>query len=135
MKEKLQEELKQLAGRIANSADLSLPEMYGYAQKLYEKLAVLKVIEEKLNHIEVDVSKNELAARFERLANTVMKAGQEVPESNPHDEDIIIPAMDTIRHMVSEMYSDVAMDQLFSDLAKNGDLTDKEGKAASQDPS
>lgn len=123
MKEKLHEELKQLANRISTTRDLSIAEMYEYAQKLYEKLAVLKVIEEKLNHIEVDVSKNELAAKFERLANTVLKAGSDVPETNPHEEDIITPGMETIRHMVSEMYSDVAMDQLFSDLMENGDLT------------
>lgn len=123
MKEKLQQELIQLASRIAGSRDLNITEMYGHAQKLYEKLAVLKVIEEKLNHIEVDVSRNELAARFEKLAGAIMKTGSEVPETNPHQEDIITPGMDTIRHLVSEMYSDVAMDQLFIDLLEKGDLT------------
>jgi hypothetical protein len=39
--------------------------------------------------------------------------------------------MDTIHHMVSAMYSDVAMDQLFTDLLEKGDLTEGGKKASS----
>ncbi len=130
MKEKLHEELKQLALRISQSHAGDLTELYTHAQRLYEKLAVLKIIEDKLNHIEVDVTRSELGAKFEKLAQTVIRANSEVPETSPHEEDIITPGMDTIRHMVSEMYSDVAMDQLFTDLLEKGDLTE-EGKKAS----
>ncbi len=125
MKEKLHEELKQLALRISQSQEGDLAELYAHAQRLYEKLAVLKIIEEKLNHIEVDVTRSELGAKFEKLAQAVMRANSEVPETSPHEEDIITPGMDTIRHMVSEMYSDVAMDQLFTDLLEKGDLTEE----------
>ena len=83
---------------------------------------MLKYIEDKLDHIEVDVSKNEIAQKFEKLANAVMTANSTVPETNPHDEDIIIPGMDTIKHMVTEMNTDVAMDQLFSELLSTGEL-------------
>lgn len=123
MQKKVKEELRQLSNRIANNLDTeSVNELYESARKLYEKLAVLKYIEDKLDHIEVDVSKNEIAQKFEKLANAVMTANSTVPETNPHDEDIIIPGMDTIKHMVTEMNTDVAMDQLFSELLSTGEL-------------
>ena len=62
MQKKVKEELRQLSQRIASNLDTeSVDELYESARKLYEKLAVLKYIEEKLDHIEVDVSKNEIA--------------------------------------------------------------------------
>ena len=123
MQKKVKEELRQLSSRIANNLETdSVDELYESARKLYEKLAVLKYIEDKLDHIEVDVSKNEIAQKFEKLANAVMTANSTVPETNPHDEDIIIPGMDTIKHMVTEMNTDVAMDQLFSELLSAGEL-------------
>jgi len=123
MQKKVKEELRRLSQRIASNLDTeSVDELYESARKLYEKLAVLKYIEEKLDHIEVDVSKNEIAQKFEKLANAVMTANSTVPETNPHDEDIIIPGMDTIKHMVTEMNTDVAMDQLFSELLSAGEL-------------
>lgn len=123
MQKKVKEELRQLSSRIANNLDTeSVNELYDSARKLYEKLAVLKYIEDKLDHVEVDVSKNEMAQKFEKLANAVLVANSGVPETNPHEEDIIIPGMDTIKHMVTEMNTDVAMDQLFSELLNNREL-------------
>ena len=129
MQKKVKEELLQLSSRIVNNLDTeSVDQLYESARKLYEKLAVLKYIEEKLDHVEVDVSKNEMAQKFEKLANAVLFANSGVPESNPHEEDIIIPGMDTIKHMVTEMNTDVAMDQLFSELLNNGELMKDERK-------
>ena len=127
MQKKVKEELRQLSSRIANNLETdSVDELYESARKLYEKLADLKYIEDKLDHLEVDVSKNEIAQKFEKLANAVMTANSTVPETNPHDEDIIIPGMDTIKHMVTEMNTDVAMDQLFSELLAAGELINDE---------
>lgn len=116
MKRKLREELIKLSTDIITSReDKELTELYTLAKELYEKLAVLKFIDEKLNDIEVDVSKNVIASRFEKMANAVLSGNTGVPESNPHEEDIITPGMDTIKGMVSEMPSE-AIEYIFGDF-------------------
>ena len=116
MKRKLREELVKLSTDIITSReDKELTELYEVAKTLYEKLAVLKFIDEKLSDVEVDVSKNVLAARFEKMASAVMSENRAVPESNPHEEDIITPGMDTIKGMVSEMPSE-AIEYIFGDF-------------------
>lgn len=117
MKRKLKEELVKLSTEIITSHDMGdIHELYEAAKNLYEKLAVLKFIEEKLNDVEIDVSKNVMAAKFEKMATAVMDGNKTVPESNPHDEDIMTPGMDTIKHMVSEMPKDANIEQLFAEF-------------------
>lgn len=102
---------------IITSRDLNeIEELYEAARTLYEKLAVLKFIEEKLNDIEVDVSKSVIAAKFETMANAVLDANKSVPETNPHQEDIITPGMDTIKDMVSEMPTSIPIEEVFSEF-------------------
>ena len=104
MKRKIKEELVRLSADIIASRDLkNLSELYERARDLYEKLAVLKFIEDKLKDLEVDVSKSELGAKFETMASAVLNENKMVPETNPHEEDIITPGIDTIKDMVSEM--------------------------------
>ena len=60
MKRKLKEELIKMSTDIITSKSLEemeIPQLYEAARSLYEKLAVLKFIDEKLNDIEIDVSK------------------------------------------------------------------------------
>ncbi len=118
MKKKLKEELVKLSTEIITSGDMNeLGEMYDAAKNLYEKLAVLKFIDEKLKDIEIDVSKNVIAKKFETMANAVLNANSGVPESNPHQEDIIShPGMDTIKDMVSEMPNENGVDQILQDF-------------------
>lgn len=117
MKRKLKEELVKMSTDIITSRGLKeIPELYEAAKNLYEKLAVLKFIDEKLNDIEIDVSKNAIASKFEKMANAVMNENKSVPESNPHEEDIIIPGMDTIKEMVSEMPTEAEVDQVFAEF-------------------
>lgn len=116
MKRKLREELIKLSTDIITSReDKELTELYDVAKELYEKLAVLKFIDEKLKDVEVDVSKNVVATRFEKMANAVMSGNTSVPENNPHEEDIITPGMHTIKEMVSEMPSE-ALEYIFGDF-------------------
>jgi len=114
MKSKLKEELIRLSTDIITSRETDdMVGLYEKAKDLYEKLAVLKFIEEKLNDIEIDVSKNAIASKFEKLANAVINENHKIPESNPHQEDIITPGMDTIKDMVSEMPN---IDELLFDI-------------------
>lgn len=117
MKKKLREELVKLSTDIITSRDMNeLGNLYEAAKTLYEKLAVLKFIDEKLKDIEIDVSKNVIAAKFESMANAILSGNSSVPETNPHKEDIIIPGMDTIKHMVSEMPTEEALDDVLAEF-------------------
>lgn len=130
MKRKLKEELVKLSTDIITSRDMNeITDMYEAAKTLYEKLAVLKFIDEKLTDIEIDVSKNVIAAKFETMANAVLNANSGVPESNPHQEDIIShPGMDTIKDMVSEMPNENPVDEVLADFLGKPELmkNDKE---------
>ncbi len=129
MKKKLKEELRKLSTDIITARDLNeISDLYEVAKTLYEKLAVLKFIEEKLQDIEIDVSKNIIAEKFEKMANAVLSENTSVPESNPHQEDIMIPGMDTIKDMVSEMPSDTPVDEVLAEFLGQPDYlkNDKE---------
>lgn len=129
MKKKLKEELVKLSTDIITSRNMNeLSEMYEAAKNLYEKLAVLKFIDEKLKDIEIDVSKNVIAAKFESMANAVLNDNAYVPENNPHEEDIMIPGMDTIKDMVSEMPTEAPVDEVLADFLGKPELmkNDKE---------
>ena len=143
MKKKLKEELVKLSTDIITSRNMNeITEMYDAARILYEKLAVLKFIDEKLKDIEIDVSKNVIAAKFEVMANAVLNDNASVPENNPHEEDIITPGMDTIKDMVSEMPSDAPVDEVLADFLGKPELVknDKDyfmppkGNAAKKEP-
>nr|WP_299342788.1 hypothetical protein [Allomuricauda sp.] len=117
MVRKLREELIKLSTDIITARDdQELTVLYERARSIYEKLAVLKFIDEKLSDVEVDVSKNVIATRFEKMANAVLSGNISVPETNPHDEDIITPGMDTIKDMVSEMPSETAVEHFFTEF-------------------
>lgn len=125
MKRKLKEELIKMSTDIITSEGLmEIPELYEAARNLYEKLAVIKFIDEKLNDIEIDVSKNVIASRFEKMANAVINENKLVPESNPHDEDIITQGIDTIKGMVSEMPNDEDNDRLFVEFVAKSEVAD-----------
>ncbi|SNR59086.1 hypothetical protein SAMN04488009_2684 [Maribacter sedimenticola] len=117
MKNKLKKELRKLSTDILTADDLDdIAGLYEKSRSLYEKLAVLKFIEVELNDMEVNVSKNAIAAKFEELANAVLDSNKSVPENNPHEEDIMIPGMDTIKDMVSEMPSNGELEDVLADF-------------------
>ncbi|MGB3149621.1 MAG: hypothetical protein WBB27_03075 [Maribacter sp.] len=127
MKRKLKAELVKMSTDIITSRNINeIAELYEAAKGLYEKIAVLKFIEEELNDIQVDVSKNVIAEKFEKMANAVMAANTSVPESNPHEEDIMIPGMDTIKDMVSEMPNSDNLEEVLTEFMGKPDLIRKD---------
>lgn len=123
MKRKLKAELVRLASSIISNDDLTeVSGLYEEARKLYEKLAVLNFIEQKLKDVEVDVSKSEMASKFETIASAVLNENRLVPETNPHDEDIIIPGIDTIKHMVSEMPGGEELEEVLARFLERNDF-------------
>lgn len=136
MMKKLREELIKLSTDIITAKeDVELVKLYERARIIYEKLAVLKFIDEKLNDVEVDVSKNVVASRFEKVASAVLSGNTSVPESNPHEEDIMTPGMDTIKDIVSEMPTETALDQIFAEFVAKPDFmkNDKDNLAPLKD--
>ncbi|MDF0714901.1 hypothetical protein PY092_01970 [Muricauda sp. 334s03] len=126
---KLREELIKLSTEIITAReDTDLAALYERSKEIYEKLAVLKFIDEKLSDVEVDVSQNVIASRFEKMANAVLSGNTSVPESNPHQEDIMTPGMDTIKDMVSEMPSNADLEKVFAEFVAKPDFmkNDKE---------
>ena len=134
MKRKQKEELIKISTDIITSKSLEekeIPQLYEDARSLYEKLAVLKFIDEKLNDIEIDVSKNVLATRFEKMANAVINENKLVPENNPHEEDIITQGIDTIKGMVSEMPNSEDNDRLFAEFVAKPETAKAENNKVS----
>lgn len=126
MVRKLREELIKLSTAVLTAReDKELVDLYETTKALYEKLAVLKFINEELNDIEVDVSKNVIAAKFEEMAGAVLNANTSVPESNPHQEDIMVPGMDTIKDMISEMPGAEGMEELLGDFLARPETENK----------
>ena len=121
---KLREELIKLSTEIITAReDTDLAALYEKSKEIYEKLAVLKFIDEKLSDVEVDVSQNVIASRFEKMANAVLSGNTSVPESNPHQEDIInTPSMDTIKNIVSEMPSNADLEKVFAEFVAKPNL-------------
>lgn len=133
---KLREELIKLSTEVITAReDTDLAALYEKSKEIYEKLAVLKFIDEKLSDVEVDVSQNVIASRFEKMANAVLSGNTSVPESNPHQEDIMTPGMDTIRDMVSEMPSNADLEQVFAEFVAKPNLmkNDKENLTPTDD--
>ncbi|WP_419213067.1 hypothetical protein ACNR9Q_02745 [Maribacter sp. X9] len=117
MKRKLKQELRKLSTDILTADNLDdIAGLYEVSKNLYEKLAVLKFIEVELHDMEIDVSKNAIAAKFEEMANAVLRSNKTVPENNPHDEDIMTPGMDTIRDMVSEMPNNEQLEDVLAEF-------------------
>ena len=63
--------------------------------------------------------KGDIEKKFEELANSVLNENKKVPESNPHDEDIMTPGMDTINHMVKEMPFTESLEDILSNVSPN----------------
>lgn len=117
MRRKLKEELARICTRILNAGEeMEISQLYDETKDLYEKLAVLKYIEDKLSDIEIDVSQHSIASKFEKMASAVLEGNTSVPETNPHKEDIITPGIDTIKGMVAEMPSAAEVEKIFAEF-------------------
>ena len=136
MKRKLKAELVGLASRIISSdSPTEVPQLYEQARMLYEKLAVLNFIEEKLQDVQVDVNKSEVASKFETIASAVLNENKLVPENNPHEEDIIIPGIDTIKHMVSEMPGGEELEEVLARFMQGSEFVKSDKDIVTPTPS
>lgn len=105
LKSNLKEEIIKLSEEILSKREnLSSSYLLETLRKLYEKSLVLNYVE--THSIEVSSEEDEsnaIVLKFEKLAKQVISTQQEIPESNPHGDDLITPGMSTIKDMVSHM--------------------------------
>ena len=117
MKKKLESELVSIAHRILRlKGKEDVVAMHSEAKALYEQLTILKFVEEHFGALQPLVGKSEVVSKFEQLANKVLENNKQVPENNPHEEDIITPVMDTIKGMVAEMPKQESLDEILADI-------------------
>ncbi|WP_417443241.1 hypothetical protein [Joostella sp.] len=119
MKKKLEAELIGISQRIIRqNGKRDLAALQSDAQKLYEKLTLLKYVEDHFGELQSSDVKSEVADRFEVLANSVLKGNSDVPESNPneHEDAIMTPVIDSIRDIVQEMPEAESLEELLSGI-------------------
>ncbi|RAV28298.1 hypothetical protein [Sinomicrobium soli] len=117
MKKKLESELVSIAHDILKMKGREdLAGLQIQARKMYEKLTLLQFVEQHFGEMQPTVGKSEALQKFEQLAGAVIDENRRVPENNPHSEDIIIPAMDTIKDMVAEMPEKETLDDILADI-------------------
>ncbi|WP_340199403.1 hypothetical protein [Ascidiimonas sp. W6] len=117
MKKKLESELMSIAHNILRlKGKEDVIALHQESKKLYEKLTILRFIEEHFGDLKPLVGKSEVVNKFEEMATKVIDRNTLVPENNPHEEDIMIPGMDTIKDMVAEMPMQESLDDILADF-------------------
>src|SRR5690606_32200761 len=119
MKKQLEAELMILAQKVLNKQGTDdVLVLHEQAQKLYEKLTLLKYVETHFGELQTTDHKYEIADRFEVLANEVLKGNKDVPESNPNadEEEIMTPVMDTIKDLVGEMPEEETLEDILAGI-------------------
>lgn len=117
MKKKLEAELINIAQRILKlEGQEDISALHDEVLKIYEKLTILKFVEEQLGSFQPAASRQEVADKFEGLANSVLDENRYVPESNPHEgeDDLMVPGIETIKGMVQEMPEKESLDDILS---------------------
>ncbi|GLB52706.1 hypothetical protein NBRC110019_17460 [Neptunitalea chrysea] len=131
MKKKLESELISIAHKVLKlKGKEDIDALLTETQKLYEKLTVLKFVEEHFGAVQPTIGKNEVIEKFEEMAGNVMTNNKQVPESNPNEEDIVSPLMDTIKGMVEEMpekdHKEETLDDILSGFSSEAMFVKKE---------
>lgn len=127
MKKKLEIELMSIAHNILRlKGKEDVIAMHQESKKLYEKLTILRFIEEHFGDLKPLVGKSEVVNKFEELATKVLDRKTLVPENNPHEEDIITPGMDTIKDMVAEMPMQETLEDILADFRAEPSFVERE---------
>ncbi len=138
MKKQLEAELMILAQKVLNKQGTDdVLVLHAQAQKLYEKLTLLKYVETHFGELQTTDHKYEIADRFEVLANAVLKGNKDVPESNPNadEEEIMTPVMDTIKDLVGEMPEEETLEDILAGILPQPTFVKRDKEAVTPTPS
>lgn len=117
MKKKLESNLISIAHRILKlKGKEDINALQQEVKVLYERLTILKFVEEHFGQAQPTIGKSDVVTKFEEIAQQVISGNKDVPENNPHEEDIVVPLMDTINEMVIEMPETETLDDILSEI-------------------
>jgi hypothetical protein len=115
MKKKVESELVKIAHRILSlQGKEDIVSLQREARLAYENLTLLRFMETHFGASKQEEIRHEIADRFEALAGNVLRGNSNVPETNPHENDLVTPGMQTIRDMVKEMPDEETLDDILS---------------------
>lgn len=131
MKKKIESELVKIAHRIlALQGKEDIMALHREARLAYENLTLLRFLETHLGASKQEEIRHEIAERFEVLAGNVLHGNANVPETNPHEQDLMTPGMETIRDMVREMPDEETLDDILSGFEVEPDFVKREKEVA-----
>lgn len=119
MKKKLEAALIKIAHKIIEQkGSVDIATLHADVNRLYEKLTILKFVEEQLGEMQPSLGDNKVADGFEGLANSVLDGNKQVPETNPHagEDDLIVPGIETIKGMIEEMPEKETLEDILSEV-------------------
>lgn len=120
MKKKLESELTSIAHEILKmNGKRDINAMHSASKRLYEKLTILKFVENHFGELQPEIGKGDIEKKFEELANSFLDDNRLIPESNPHEEDIMTPGIDTIKDIVKEMPKEESLEDILSNVLPN----------------
>lgn len=128
MKKKIEDELVSLAHRILQMRGRSdIESLYAASRSLYERLALLRFIENHFSPPQPTLNKEEAMVYLEEVfqmtkgkvddqAHVSDKLRELIPDQNPHQSDLIEPLMETIKDMVAQMPDETSeVDEFFKE--------------------
>lgn len=127
MRKELVSELKHIAHKILNEhGQEDITALKNEVRLLYEKLTALEFIATHFREIQPSAGKGEAMRKFEELAHRIIAENTQVPESNPHEEDLIVPVMHKIKDLVAEMPKEETLEDILSGVYPNPTFVRKE---------
>lgn len=127
MKKKIESELVKIAHRILSlEGKDDLVALQRETRLAYENLTLLRFMETHFGGSKQEEIRNEIADRFETLAGNVLSGNSNVPESNPHENDLMTPGMETIRDMVKEMPDEETLEDILSGFGVEPDFVKRD---------
>ncbi|MCB0375131.1 MAG: hypothetical protein KDD04_04355 [Sinomicrobium sp.] len=128
MRKKLVSELKDIAQSILNMQEEdNVLTLKTKVRTLYEKLIVMEAVEAHYGEVRTEPEKSEATRTFEALAAGVIRENTQVPENNPHEEDLVEPVMHKIKDLVNEMCETETLDDILSGVKPEPVFVKKEG--------
>lgn len=127
MRKKLISELKTIARSIMDTERPdAIFKLKNEVRVLYEKIIVLEAVEAHYGEIKMEAEKSEALRKFEDLASSIITENTQVPENNPHEEDLVMPLMHKIKALVAEMPKEESLEDLLAGIQPNPDFVKKE---------
>lgn len=128
MVQKLKEALIQLSTELLTAdIDKDVTGLYNRAREIYEKLAVLKFLNNKVSDAETSTPEHEIALYFQNKTREAGHGTTAVPKHNPLTTNPATRHMENPETEISEIPPKIALEQVFTEfIAKPGAIPTEE---------